>query len=132
MMLFCMSRGHVSLSISDVCCKRSLDESQMYFAHRMIRRSLAYSRIRKKICIEKGCLYMYKHGVFVCAAQGSHSHGNSGKVMEKFVVMESHGKVMENNKTIKSHGKVKFHPNSSSKCSPRYRSFKNCPVMNFS
>ena len=24
--------------------------------------------------------------------QGSHSHGKSGKVMEKFVVMESHGK----------------------------------------
>ena len=30
--------------------------------------------------------------------QGSHSHRMSGKVMEKYVVMESHGKVMENNK----------------------------------
>ena len=42
--------------------------------------------------------------------QGSHSHGKSDKVMEKFVVMESHGKVMENDKNIKSHGKVKFSP----------------------
>ena len=39
---------------------------------------------------------------------GSRIHGKSGKVMEKFVVMESHGKVMENNENIKSHGKVKF------------------------
>ena len=42
--------------------------------------------------------------------QGSHSHGKSGKVMEKFLVMESHGKVMENNKNIESHGKMKFLP----------------------
>ena len=42
--------------------------------------------------------------------QGSHSHGKSGKVMEKFVVMESHGKVMENNKNTISHGKVKILP----------------------
>ena len=48
--------------------------------------------------------------VHFIAAQGSHSHGKSGKVMEKFVVMESHGKVMENNKNIKSHGKVKILP----------------------
>ena len=32
--------------------------------------------------------------------QGSHSHGKSGKVMEKFVVMENY-------KSMKSHGKVK-------------------------
>ena len=63
--------------------------------------------------------------------QGSHSHGKSGKIMEKFMVLESHGKVMEYNKNIKSHGKVKIFPNSCSKCSPRYRSFKNCPVMSF-
>ena len=42
--------------------------------------------------------------------QGSHSHGKSGKVMEKVVVMESHGKVTENNKNIKGQGKVKFLP----------------------
>ena len=34
----------------------------------------------------------------------------SWKVMEKFVVMESHGKVMENKKNIKSHGKLKILP----------------------
>ena len=34
----------------------------------------------------------------------------SWKVMEKFVVMESHGKVTENNKYVKSHGKVKILP----------------------
>ena len=34
----------------------------------------------------------------------------SGKVMEKFVIMGSHGKVMENNKYVKSHGKVKILP----------------------
>ena len=42
--------------------------------------------------------------------QGSHSHGKSGKVMEKFAVMESQGKVMENQKNIKNYGKVKILP----------------------
>ena len=40
--------------------------------------------------------------------QGSHSHGKSGKVMEKLVVMESHGKVMENEKNTKSYGKIQI------------------------
>ena len=44
------------------------------------------------------------------ATQGSHSHGKSGKVMEKFVVMESHGKVTEIKKDVKSHGKMKILP----------------------
>ena len=34
----------------------------------------------------------------------------SWKVMEKFVVMESHEKVMENDKNMKSHGKVRNLP----------------------
>ena len=42
--------------------------------------------------------------------QGSHSHGKSGKVIEKFVVVENHGKVMENNRNSKSHGKIKILP----------------------
>ena len=42
--------------------------------------------------------------------QGSRSHGKSGKVMEKFVVIESLGKVMENNKNVKSHGKFRILP----------------------
>ena len=42
--------------------------------------------------------------------QGSHSHRKSGKIMEKFVVIESQGKVMENDKNMKSHGKVKNLP----------------------
>ena len=54
-----------------------------------------------------GCLLLE---VSVYTNQGSHSHGKSGKVIEKCVVMESHGKVMENNKNIKSHGKVKILP----------------------
>ena len=40
----------------------------------------------------------------------SQSHGKSGKVMEKIVVMESDGKVMENDRNMKSHGKVKNLP----------------------
>ena len=70
--------------------------------------------------------------IHLIPVHGSHSHGKSGKVMEKFEVMESHGKVMEDNKNIKSHGKAKFYLNSRSKYSPRYGSFQNCPVMNFS
>ena len=48
------------------------------------------------------------HSVTFTALQGSHSHGKSGKVMEKFVVMESHGKVMDNKKNPKSHGKLQI------------------------
>ena len=40
-----------------------------------------------------------------CDWQGSHSHGKSWKILEKFVVMESQGKVREFGKFVKSHGK---------------------------
>ena len=35
------------------------------------------------------------------ARQGSHSHGKSGKVVEKHMVMESHGKIMGNKQISK-------------------------------
>ena len=64
-----------------------------------------------RITQEEGVLTLWRVSAFhVLCMLGSHIHGKSGKVMEKFVVMESHGKVMENNKNIKSHGKVKILP----------------------
>ena len=63
----------------------------------------------KGFLLDENIKWLTRGCIPVCVLlQGSHSHGKSGKVMEKFVVMESHGKVMENNKNIKSHGKVKI------------------------
>ena len=71
---------------------------------------------RLELMIQQLCHKGVKYGLtnsqnmLLSVNQGSHSHGKSGNVMEKFVIMESHGKVMENEINTKSHGKLQILP----------------------
>ena len=80
------------------------------FRHRSTLQAVTIIEVQKGACKHVGSGSRWFGGSVLGYQSGFPRSWKSGKVMEKFVVMESHGKVMENNENIKSHGKVQILP----------------------